>query len=134
MTRSLTISVHSTVDLITNSSSEIFISAKDSSAKVIKKMIAGIIAASGSTKTVDSYDIEGGDLEFKGRKYRSWDNIYLTEAEAEELGDRVSKQSNEYEYVESEIRVTALVPEAEETAKILSSLESLFCHEAIMNG
>ena len=53
MTRSLTISVHSMVDLITNSSSEIFISAKDSSVKTIKKMIASIIAASGSTKTVN---------------------------------------------------------------------------------
>lgn len=50
----LVIPVHSFVDLITNSSSEIFTSATDSTVKAAKEVINGILKAAGSKKSAAS--------------------------------------------------------------------------------
>ena len=49
----ITIPIHSFVDLITNSSSEIFVSADANTVKAVKKLIDNILKASGSDKTAD---------------------------------------------------------------------------------
>jgi hypothetical protein len=54
----LAIPVHSFVDLITNSSSEIFTSATESTLTAAKEIINGILKAAGSKKTSDAlFDI-----------------------------------------------------------------------------
>lgn len=49
----MNIPIHSTVDIVTNSSSEIFTNAKDGSDKELKKIINAIIASCGGTGTAD---------------------------------------------------------------------------------
>lgn len=49
----LVIPVHSFVDLITNSSSEIFTSATEATVQTVKDIIAGILKTAGSKKTAD---------------------------------------------------------------------------------
>lgn len=49
----LRIPLHSFVDLITNSSSEIFISATDSTVTAIRKLVDSLLLAGGSKFTVD---------------------------------------------------------------------------------
>ena len=53
MTNTLRIPLHSFVDLITNSSSEIFISATDSTVTAIKKLVDSLLLAGGSKFTAD---------------------------------------------------------------------------------
>ena len=53
MTNTLRIPLHSFVDLITNSSSEIFVSATDSTVTAIKKLVDSLLLAGGSKFTVD---------------------------------------------------------------------------------
>lgn len=47
------VNVHSVVDLITNSSTEIFMSASDSAIQNVKEIIDAVLKASGSDKTCD---------------------------------------------------------------------------------
>ena len=59
--KSLIIPVHSFVDVITNSSSEIFISADDGTVKAVKELINNLLKGVGSDKTADDlFDIVVG--------------------------------------------------------------------------
>jgi hypothetical protein len=49
--KSVTIPIHSFVDLITNSSSEIFVSANERTVKLIEELINHLLKGAGSTKT-----------------------------------------------------------------------------------
>jgi len=61
----INIPIHSVVALITNSSSEIFVSADESTVKAIKKITNDILKAGGSTQTADdlfTFELDGTDV------------------------------------------------------------------------
>jgi hypothetical protein len=51
--KEIKLEIHSMVDLITNSSTEIFISANDNAEENVKKILQKILDVTGSTKKVD---------------------------------------------------------------------------------
>lgn len=62
----LTIPIHSFVDLITNSSTEIYIQSTDKTVDMVKNLVNAILDASGSTYTCDDLFViksGGGDNE-----------------------------------------------------------------------
>jgi len=154
--KSLLIPIHSQVDLITNSSSEIFVSTSKSSCTVVKNLITSILALAGSTKTCDDlFIVEVAECYTDEEKY---DEVYFTKSEVDELDKkgliladdydeddedncddrkskgRYKKYHHEYEFEQSKIKVTALTNEGKDIAKTLSSLEKLFNIEATMNS
>jgi hypothetical protein len=155
MNKSIIIPIHSFVDLITNSSSEIFVSADQNTVKAIKKLVSGILTAGGSTKSADDlFEFELGYRVFTDKG----DEIYMTKKEIsekkkelkaklesdgeivdeyyedeQELGGWEFCYESEYGYERSGVRVTAKNNEDKATAKILSSLTDLFGIEATMN-
>ena len=79
----ITIPIHSFVDLITNSSSEIFVSADANTVKAVKKLIDNILKASGSDKTSDDlFDI---GLGYEVTDIETYDNKFVTKAEFEKI-------------------------------------------------
>ncbi len=88
-TQSLIIPIHSFVDVITNSSSEIFVSADQNTVKAIKKLVDNIILASSSAEILDDNGKRVGptadDLFTFELKYLcyddSFDEVYLTKQE-----------------------------------------------------
>ena len=103
------IRIHSFVDLITNSSTELFISANDKSAETVRAVIDNILSLGGST-------LKANDL-FK---------IELVVDEDSYHGDNGPAKA---------IRLTALSdsPEAKMVAKTLSNLTGLFSIDAEYN-
>ena len=77
------IPIHSFVDLITNSSSEIFVSADESTVKAVKKLIDNILKASGSDKTVD--DLFEIGIGYEVTDTKTYDNKFVTKAEFEKI-------------------------------------------------
>ncbi len=172
---SLLIPIHSMVDLITNSSSEIFVAVKGSAAATIVKIIDGILAAGGSDKKCsDLFKVEMAKCYVNA----NWDLIYLTDSEAVEqmnkflafvkMGpitsiEQMPSEDDVREHIEdislvetvsakmedftrplrtalwfephgdSQLKITALDPSNDQTAKLLSNLESLFDIEASYN-
>ena len=140
------IPIHSFVDLITNSSSEIFVSADVNTVKAVKKLIDNILKASGSDKTSDDlFDI---GLGYEVTDTETYDNKFVTKAEFEKIeetyqewedGDqrraepRFQPRYSDGDYRNSNILVTVKddVPSeqkaaAKAAAKTLSDLTGLF--------
>lgn len=91
MKNQITINVHSFVDLITNSSSEIFVEASASTITAIKKMLTNVLAAGGSTKTAD--DLFTFDLGYEVTDTKDYDTVYVSKAEFK----KIEKAWEEYE-------------------------------------
>ena len=137
----LKINIHSVIDIITNSSTEIFVSANYSSINTIKTLINHFLKLSKSDKTCDdlfeiSINSEGFNeyLEkecgidtsidiWKDSKYNV-EELYKNYCEYEQHNDWGAQSSI---YVKTKVEDN----EAKEIAHILSNLESLFESEII---
>jgi hypothetical protein len=75
------IPVHSFVDLITNSSSETFVSASKSSVKTVKALVDNLFAISGAKTPLTCDEVFNVDLvnKYIGRGYGS--DLYMTKEE-----------------------------------------------------
>ncbi len=103
------IHIHSFVDLITNSSTEIYIQATDKTVASIKEIINNILEMGGSDATCDDlFVISTFNLDERG--YESYRDIYLN-VKSKDPNNELGKK----------------------TAKILSSLTSIFDMEAECN-
>ena len=101
----ITVNLHSFVDLITNSSTEIFVEASQSTIDAVKEVVDNLLEVAGS-------DLKADDLfEFELGEKEGWDY-----------------------YVDRSLKVTAKNPDCERTAKILSNLTGLFGIDAVYNG
>lgn len=159
MNTSLIIPVHSFVDLITNSSSEIFVAADQGTVKAIKKLVENLIAATGGTTKAD--DLFTFDLVYLCYD-QNYDEILMTKpeivAKRKEL-KKILREDSETTYTEKEIedaetwefgdgegdsdrptqcsvRVTVKDPtnkNAKVAAEILSDLTSFFTIEESYN-
>jgi len=130
MQNSYIIRVHSFVDLITNSSTEIFVSANDKSAETVQAVIDNILALGGSvTKAKDLFTVElvVEDPDSYPTKFYPVDS---------EKGQIIIEECGSDNGVTQHIRLTPLVdsPEAKQVAKVMSSLTSLFTIEESYNG
>jgi hypothetical protein len=139
--KSILIPIHSFVDIITNSSSEVFVEATAKTVEGIKKLVNSIILAAGGIATAD--DLFVFDVVYPCTTLGDWKEVYLTEKEIEEkkAGENADSWSfgNECDgetYPQSNIRVTVKV--ANENAKIaaaiLENLTGLFSVESSYNG
>lgn len=155
MQNSITIKIHSFIDVITNSSTEIYVQASESTIKSVKELVNGLLKMGGSTKTAD--DLFTFELIDPGFADRVWDAAwhYLSDEEApdDETGDQYEQRVKDlvdavdkknppewYQYFldredesykhDVDLVVTARDPEAAGVAKILSSLSGLFDMEA----
>lgn len=149
MHTTLRIPIHSFVDLITNSSSEVFVSASQKSVDTVKELVGNLLALSGcpvQPEELFSFELVNT---YRARDYRDVElskEEYLKELETpdnrflEKDGSPINSEDgyeNEYGGTMSSIRVTALdpnSPKAKEVAKVLSSLDNLFDLEATYNG
>ena len=147
----LIIPVHSVVDLITNSSSEIFVAADSKTVSTIKKLVTNIISASGGTLTADDlfnfelvykcvddkYDeIEMTASEMKIKK-KEISNILDNELSSAEDIEKAEEwrfgDENDDGYESSAVRVTVkdkTNKNAVAASKILSDLTSIFSIES----
>jgi hypothetical protein len=144
------IAVHSMVDLITNSSSEIFVAANDKTVKTIQQIVDHLLALGGSEKKAkdlfrielaSAYDTEDYEMVYltdKELKAALKDGTvkfnmdHLDEGEELEAGWKPDpREGTENSY----IKVTALDDsrETEKIAKLLNSLQDLFSGEDISN-
>lgn len=134
-TLSLYIPIHSFVDLITNSSSELFVSANKETLKAIKDIISNILSLGGSDKKLEDifdvtliieegtyYDNEKGeDVDFEEIDYFSHEGKKIWK----ELGDSESQPA-------LQVRVTPKDKSdkvAKKTAEILSTINNYFTSE-----
>lgn len=129
---SVSFHIHSVVDLITNSSSEIFTFVNTGYIKSVKELINELLKQGGSTKTADDlFDIEvecryindsNEDVSVRGILIVSGDEAWLTDDEAKEV--------KVFDFYKSErgnrLRVTAKDPSVELAAKILGAINNLF--------
>ena len=109
--RKITINVHSFIDIITNSSTEIYVQASEHTIKNIKNMVNSILALGGSPlKCEDLFTMS---------------LVNRTEAEYKSYGDEYPE---DYEFANIDVEVKPLVAgkDAEIASKVLSSLSSLF--------
>ena len=150
----LVVPVHSFVDLITNSSSEIFVSANKGTVTAVKKLVNNLIIAGGGTKTCDElFDIDVAYVCETG----SGEEVLLTKSEIsakrKELAANAKKNANpadqyiddddcgwyfgdEGDYVKSNIRIVLKDKSNKESAaaaKILGSLTDLFGIDSVYN-
>lgn len=125
----LVIPIHSFVDLITNSSTELFVSATDKSANTVRDIIDSLLVLGGSSlKASDLFKIElvVEDPDAYPTKVYPVDSEDGRRIKSEYSGDNGPTQS---------IQLTPLVDskEAKEVAKVLSNLTGLFTIEASNN-
>ena len=117
----LTIPIHSFVDLITNSSSEIYVAANASTVKAVKALVDNILAVGGSTlKADDLFDFK---LNIAG--YDDEGNETSLDAESD-AGKAYLRNSNSAVQVDLVVTVKQKSPEAKKAAKTLSGLSGLF--------
>lgn len=143
----LIIPIHSFVDLITNSSSEIFVAADKKTVKAIKTLVENLISAAGGTAKAD--DLFTFDLGYKCYT-PEYDEVYLTKDEIKakkaELKSTVKSvdegewefgtTSGEEEYKDVAVRVTVKDDtniSAKAAAEVLSNLTSLFQIDSTYN-
>ena len=139
--KSLIIPIHSFVDVITNSSSEIYVSADKNTVSAVKSIINNLLKGVGSDKTSDDlFDIcVGVEIDnptpYKERKPgEPWNIIVPIDSE---LGKaKVEEYSGDYPK-QSDIMVTPK-PGTDENialaAKTLSNLTGLFSIDSQYNG
>jgi len=150
---------HSFTDLITNSSSTVYIYLTEKTEEVIKDLVRLLLSRNGSNETFDSlfsiehltgegtheydfyeniYDIESidGDWEaLEKAKNEAEDKLAYLKKYAEEHGHSSFEDENYHEYdYASTLKITAKHPKDAAAAKILSSLRSLFEYEAVFDG
>lgn len=119
---SLTIPIHSFVDLITNSSTEIYIEADTGTIEAIKSLVNNLLKIAKSELTVD--DLFTITLLTKNKNYEFVEN-------PEEIAE------SDAGYREAKISVVAKDDQSSEAiiaAKILSDLTGLFGINATYNG
>lgn len=140
----LVIPIHSFVDLITNSSSEIYVYASDGTVKAVKELINNLLTGVGSDKTADDLftfdvgiDIDNPEtravVEARGEKY-SWE-ITVSANSPEGLA-AVEEHRGDYP------KQTSLIVTAKEgtpdsiklAAGTLANLTGLFDMESSYNG
>lgn len=152
MKTSVIIPVHSFVDVITNSSSEIFVAADQGTVKAIKKLVENLIAAAGGTATADDlFTFELVTLCYNDK----YDEVYLTAAEIKakrkELDEIIDNEEGKYSseqveaagawefkdgddgYAQTNVRVEVkdkTNKSAVAAAKVLSDLTGIFEIEA----
>lgn len=139
--RQLKIRVHSVIDIITNSSTEIFVSANYSSIEAIKRLINHFLKMTNSDKTCDdlfeiTIDSEGFTdyLNDKCNIDPSIDVCLNHDYDAKTLYENyIEYEANNGWGVRSSIWVKAKVEDkdAKEIASILSNLEDLFDSEIV---
>lgn len=136
------IRIHSFVDLITNSSSEIFVSASQSTVNAIKSLLSNVLKAAGSDRAVDDlftieigYEVVAGEYgdqypvnaaEFEKIK-KAWYN--RDEDEDEDAEMLRPYQPGDYIEEVTVVIVTAkdsASKEAKAAAEVLSDLTGLF--------
>ena len=94
------IPIHSFVDLITNSSSEVFVSASEKTIGVVKNLVQVFLNQSGNTKTVDElfdirlvytgYDEDGNEVEKEGEDDYRPSRVVLTLKDTNPSNDLVA--------------------------------------------
>ena len=154
----LIIPIHSFVDVITNSSSEIFVSADKSTVTAIKKLVDNIISAAAFGKDATNAELPAADDIFKFELVTlctdsDYDDVYLTTEEIKQkkaevkaiLNDTTGKytkndkaSAEDWDFGDSEcscsaVRVTVKDnsnKNAVAVANVLSDLSSLFSIES----
>lgn len=128
MKTSLTIPIHSFVDLITNSSSEVFVTATEKTVGTIKSLVDNILAAAGSPLKSD--DLFKFQTIVEGTDEDTWDEVEFDLASKE--GEKYWKKHKDDE---NSPRLSIWVTvkggvegkeSAELAAKTLSALDNLF--------
>jgi hypothetical protein len=143
----LVIPVHSFVDLITNSSSEVYVMASKGTIQSIKDIVNHLLAAGHSTLNADDlfeFDLCTRVSTFDSTPPKGYEGYSkeITEKEFAALkaqGEFADDAAFEKEYdgdsyQEMSVRVTAKDPSNEKIAALLSNLEGLFQLEASYNG
>lgn len=133
MKTSIILPIHSFVDLITNSSSEVFMTATEKTVKTVKSLVDNILQAGGSTLKADDlfefatiaegYDDESGNevsLDISTKKGREFWEKNMNDEYAPKLSVKVTVKNKENK-------------DAVLAAKVLSSLDSLFSVEERYN-
>lgn len=125
------IPIHSFVDLITNSSTEIYVSANDKTVGTIREVVDNILVAGGSAlKASDLFDFA-----LVVEDPESWPTK-MHPVDSDE-GKRVieEQESNDY-FVKKCVQITPKkdAPELQQVAKTLSNLRSLFSISARYDG
>lgn len=105
------IPVHSFVDIITNSSSEIYISATDNTVAAVREVVNLLLKAAGSTKT--STDLFNVRLSYMVRS-EATDYAWKHFATKEERNEWIVSQAEKNDFVDSEVE--ALVVTAKDQA------------------
>lgn len=115
------IAIHSYVDLITNSSTEIYVSAHDKTISAAKAMVNKVLAAAGSDKIAD--DLFDFALTVTVTNEKTW-----KESEVDVKSPEGKEALENEEQPELHLLVTAKVdsPDANAAAKALSKLSELF--------
>jgi hypothetical protein len=142
----LIIPIHSFVDVITNSSTEIYVSADEDTVEAIYALIDNLLKMAGSTMTAEQLSFK---VEMVYPIYTTmngkYDRYFLTEKELKNLvADKVVDEedidyllnpSDHEVYSKRALRVTNSTnsPEALEACKTLSNLPGLFSIEAVEN-
>lgn len=127
--------IHSYINLITNSSTEIFISANEKTLAAIRSIVDNVLAAGGSSSKADdlfSFELVVEDPDSYPTKH------YLVDSpEGQKIIDD-NEDANEYRGSKRAVRVTAKVGvegrSLDDTAKVLSNLAGLFEIDAWYNG
>jgi hypothetical protein len=130
---SILIPIHSFVDLITNSSTEIYVSAHKETVAAIRKIVDALLLAGGDAHTADElfdFALEVKDPDSYPAKHYPVDSAEgkrILEEYADDNYDRGPKQH---------VRVTAKTdsPSLKEAAKTLSNLSGLFEIDAWRDG
>lgn len=119
------IKIQSVSDIITNSSTEVFMVYNDSAFKNIKELVNAILALAGSDQTFDDlFEIKAGVDEYFIEQHPEYADLPEDEllAKAREID---SERYDGYPYV-SYYEVTAKEAKNTATAKILSKIDEIF--------
>ena len=117
----LKLTVHSFIDLITNSSTEIYVSAHDKTIRAAKAMVNKVLAAAGAAQTAD--DLFDFALTVTVTNEKTW-----KESEVDVKSPEGKEALENQEQPELHLLVTAKAdsPDANAAAKALSELSELF--------
>ncbi len=127
---SVKIAIHSYVDLITNSSTEIYVSSSEKTVAAIRKIVDTLLSAGGNARTAD----ELFDFALVVEDPDSWPTKMYPVDSPE--GKKIIEE-NESEYspkLYAQITAKVDTPELKAVANTLSNLRSLFGIEARYNG
>ena len=123
--KSITLRIHSFIDIITNSSTEIFVKANDETIKNIRSLVNNILSIGGSQLKCDDIFT----MTLKEERYAPGDENY-------DIGEEIDDEYNEYVWTNCLIETKTLIDskEAELAAKIIDNLYNLFEGEERCTG